>query len=138
MIMSTPARQLLTVMTDYHGADASETDYIRGETGDGTSAVVDYIDYTGADGFNFVTNNSMQGMVVKFGTNTRIDEEKYDKFDAQNSGSNSNVIDLRYEDNVTITMKNPIQVPTTLSLSRTMVCRHRGLGRRLPPCRRRI
>ena len=58
----------------------SETDYIRGETGDGTSAVVDYIDYTGADGFNYVNNNSMQGVVVKFGTK-RV-ETILDQFDA--------------------------------------------------------
>ena len=61
------------VETSYYDQEDHETDYIMGATGDGTSAVVDYIDYTGADGYNWVKNKSIKGVVVKFGTNMRDD-----------------------------------------------------------------
>ena len=63
--------------------------------------MIDYIDYTGADSAtgNYVINESSQGVVVKFGNHTG---SNYDKFDADGSSSESNVIDLRYEDNITI------------------------------------
>ena len=89
------------VETVYHDTTPNEYDTILGATGDGTSAVIDYIDYTGADSAtgNWVENDSSQGVVVKFGNHTG---SGYDQFDASESGSDSNVIDLRYEDNITI------------------------------------
>ena len=92
----------VTAETTFHSG-SSETDVIMGETGDGTSAVVDYIDYSGADGYNWVTNKSEQGVVVKFGNNMNNDDGyELDRFDASSSDSDSNVIDLRYENNITI------------------------------------
>ena len=89
------------VETVYHDGSPNEYDTILGATGDGASAVIDYIDYTGADSAsgNWVTNDSSQGVVVKFGNHTG---SEYDMFDAEDSSSDSNVIDLRYEDNITI------------------------------------
>ena len=89
------------VKTVYQDTTPNEYDTILGATGDGTSAVIDYIDYTGADSAtgNYVINESSQGVVVKFGNHTG---SNYDKFDADGSSSESNVIDLRYEDNITI------------------------------------
>ena len=72
------------VATVYHDTTPNEYDTILGATGDGTSAVIDYIDYTGADSVtgNYVINDSSQGVTVKFGNHTG---SNYDKFDADDS-----------------------------------------------------